>query len=401
MTDPSQHPSLDDEHNTPTFASESGTALAMSVANSVSRFGTTDPSTPPPPMVLSIGTYVRHKKGVIQPSLGLSIAERAEEMRKHLGFDHTIRTHRLSPASLVMTCRDFYAYLEYARTVEHACYPSTFQSWIKDLSLGKKAPEGSGITRDYAATTINRMAAAVRTLMKEAGRQGYLHPQVAKAFQEDVEMVKEEAHKHYQRPNNRVEIKSDAMLEMIELTEGDRRLALRNRALLLTLASTGLRVDSFRRLRLDQIVRREKQDWAFRVMGKNEKKTRDVPMSDDAYAAIQTWVAARPVRSPYIFTRFDGGNSEHGNGRLSDQPLSSVSIWRIVKRYGAAVGLLDAQTQESIIKPHDFRRFVGTRVAKKHGPKQAQLQLGHKHIATTLDNYVLEEPDAGVVNDLF
>ena len=65
------------------------------------------------------------------------------------------------------------------------------------------------------------------------------------------------------------------------------------------------------------------------------------------------------------------------------------------------MGLVDAETLESIIKPHDFRRFVGTRVAKKRGPKQAQLQLGHKHIATTLDNYVLEEPESGVTNDLF
>jgi integrase len=86
---------------------------------------------------------------------------------------------------------------------------------------------------------------------------------------------------------------------------------------------------------------------------------------------------------------------------LSDQPLSAKSVWQIVKRYGAQVGLVDAQTNVSIIKSHDFRRFVGTRVAKKRGPKQAQLQLGYKHIATTLDNYVLEEPAPGVVNDLF
>jgi len=280
-------------------------------------------------------------------------------------------------------------------------YVEEYKSSDEPLGPGQERDIWVTVAPSGARTAGERRIAVDLKRLKEAGRQGYLHPQVAKAFQEDVEMVKEEAHKHYQRPNNRVEIKSDAMLEMIELTEGDRRLALRNRALLLTLASTGLRVDSFRRLRLDQIVRREQLDWAFRVMGKNEKKTRDVPMSDDAYDAIQTWVAARPVRSPYIFTRFDGGSSENGNGRLSDQPLSSVSIWRIVKRYGAAVGLLDIETQESIIKPHDFRRFVGTRVAKKHGPKQAQLQLGHKHIATTLDNYVLEEPDAGVVNDLF
>src|SRR5260370_9361285 len=136
-------------------------------------------------------------------------------------------------------------------------------------------------------------------------------------------------------------------------------------------------------------------------MGKQyEVKFRDVSLSDEAYTAISGSVAAGPKTSASIFTHFEGGNSEYPNARLSESPLSSVSIWRIVKRYGAAVGLVDAETLESIIKPHDFRRFVGTRVAKKRGPKQAQLHLGHRHIATTLDNYAFEEPESAVPTDL-
>jgi len=350
---------------------------------------------PPPLMALSIGTYVRHNNGNIQPSAGLSIEERAREMRAHLGFDQSILSHLLDPSSLRIYCRDFYAYLEFASTIEHACYPATFARWINHLARAKKP----GSQRGYAASTINRMAAAVRKMMKEASRQGYIHPLTAKAFGE-VEGASEQGLKENHRPHNRVEIKADAMREMTELADGGRLLELRNRAILLTLASTGLRVNTFRQLRLEQIVRRE-HDWAFHIRSKNEVKFRDVPMSDEAYTAIQAWVAARPKTSAYIFTHFEGGNSEYPNARLSESPLSSVSIWRIVKRYGAAVGLVDAETLESIIKPHDFRRFVGTRVAKKRGPKQAQLQLGHKHIATTLDNYVLEEPESGVTNDLF
>lgn len=353
------------------------------------------PSSPPPPVALSIGTYVRHNRGEIKPSASLTIEERALEMQAHLGFDQSILSHLLDPSSLRIYCRDFYAYLEFAGTVERACYPSTFAQWINHLARAKK----SGSERGYSAATINRMAAAVRKTMKEASRQGYVHPLTAKAFQE-VEGASERGLKENQRPHNRVEIKADAMREMTELANGDRLLGLRNRAILFTLASTGLRVDTFRQLRLDQIVRRE-SDWAFHIRSKNEVKFRDVPMSDEAYKAIQAWIAARPRNSAYIFTHFEGGKSESNNARLSDQPLSSVSVWRIVKRYGAEVGLVDPETLESTIKPHDFRRFVGTRIAKKRGPKQAQLQLGHKHIATTLDNYVLEEPEAGVTNDLF
>ena len=363
-------------------------------ASDASLFGLSAFS-PPSAMALSIGTYVRHHHGTVKPALGLSIQERAAELQAHLGFDQSILAHQLDPSSLRMYCRDFYAYLEFAGTIERACYPATFAQWINHLA--KARPPGK--ERGYAASTINRMAAAVRKLMKEASKQGYVHPLVAKAFGE-VEGASERGLKQNQRPHNRVEIKADAMREMMALSEGERLLELRNRALLLTLASTGLRVNTFRQLRLDQIVRRE-QDWAFRIRSKNEVRFRDVPMSDAAYQAIGAWIAARPKESAYIFTHFEGGHAESENPRLSDQPLSSVSVWRIVKRYGAQVGLVDAQTLTSTIKPHDFRRFVGTRIAKTRGPKQAQLQLGHKQIATTLDNYVLDEPEAGVANHLF
>ncbi len=352
-------------------------------------------SSPSPLMALSVGTYVRHNSGKIKPSTELSIEKRAQEMQAHLGFDQSILSHHLDASSLRIYCRDFYAYLEFAGTVEQACYPTKFAQWINHLAREKKP----GAARGYSAATINRMAAAIRKMMKEASHQGYVHPLTAKAFQE-VEGARMQGLKENQRPHNRVEIKADAMREMVDLAEGDHLLALRNRALLLTLASTGLRVDTFRQLKLDQIVRRD-SDWAFHIRSKNEVKYRDVPMSDEAYQAIQAWVAVRPKPSAYIFTHFDGGKSEGEHTRLSDQPLSAVSVWRIVKQYGTQVGLVDAETQEATIKPHDFRRFVGTRVAKKRGPKQAQLQLGHKRIATTLDNYVLEEPEAGVTNDLF
>lgn len=358
-----------------------------------SAFFATTP--PPPPMALSRGTYVHYNSGVIEPSRGLSIDQRAERMQRHLGFDHTICSHQVNANTLRMYCRDFYAYLEFAGSVELACYPTTFARWVNHLSRVKKPDSDSG----YSAATINRMASSVRTIMKTAGAQGYVHPLVAKAF-EEVEGASERALKGNKRKNGQVDIKPEAMREMVDLAEGDRRLQLRNLAILLTLASTGLRVDTFRMLSLSQIVRRE-HDWAVRIMSKNEVKPRDVPMSDDAYEAIQAWLAARPVPSPYIFTHFEGGNSESEHVRLSDQPLSAKSIWQIVKRYGAEVGLVDPETLRGTIKPHDFRRFVGKRVIKTRGVKQAQVILGHKHPSTTLHSYDIEEPEDGATNNLF
>ncbi len=64
----------------------------------------------------------------------------------------------------------------------------------------------------------------------------------------------------------------------------------------------------------------------------------------------------------------------------------------MVQRYAAAVGL-------EHIKPHDFRRFVGTKLAKRD-IRLAQNQLGHKRIETTSQNYVLDAVRLGVTDDL-
>ncbi len=51
---------------------------------------------------------------------------------------------------------------------------------------------------------------------------------------------------------------------------------------------------------------------------------------------------------------------------------------------------LAGQVELSHIKPHDFRRFVGTQLAK-HDIRKAQKALGHKRIDTTARHYVLDE----------
>jgi integrase len=100
-------------------------------------------------------------------------------------------------------------------------------------------------------------------------------------------------------------------------------------------------------------------------------------------------VVARPVASGYIFTGFAG----RGSRDPQTSHIHQVSGWEIVKRYAAKCGL------ESI-KPHDFRRFVGTTLAKVDA-RQAQKALGHKSIDTTYKHYVLDEMQVGLTDNLF
>ncbi len=52
------------------------------------------------------------------------------------------------------------------------------------------------------------------------------------------------------------------------------------------------------------------------------------------------------------------------------------------------------------VKPHDFRRFVGTQFAKRD-IRKAQKVLGHKRIDTTAQHYVLDELAEGLPDDLY
>src|SRR5260221_422477 len=153
---------------------ERGLCMSEDTMNLV-PYGVTHIPPPPPAMVLSVGSYRRHNDGWIKPSEGLPIDERAAEIRAHLGFDASLRAHRLSPSSTRMTNRDFYAYLEYAGTIEHALYPSTFQSWVSEMARGT-----------FAAATINRMKSNCACLLEEAGKQGFVHRLVAEAFGQAV-----------------------------------------------------------------------------------------------------------------------------------------------------------------------------------------------------------------------
>jgi integrase len=104
--------------------------------------------------------------------------------------------------------------------------------------------------------------------------------------------------------------------------------------------------------------------------------------------AVQESIQRRPVLSEYIFTSFST------RGALpSPDPISEVTVWNIVQRYADQCGLHH-------IKPHDFRRFVGTQLASKD-IRKAQKALGHKRIDTTAKHYVLDDLEIGLTDNLY
>jgi len=124
------------------------------------------------------------------------------------------------------------------------------------------------------------------------------------------------------------------------------------------------------------------------VLGKNQTEARTAPLSHEAYASIQAWLARRPVESAYLFTSFAGKGH-----RPTARPMHLSAAWRAVQRAARRVGLAH-------VKPHDFRRFVGTELAKRD-IRLAQKALGHKCIETTARHYVLDELAGGLTDGLY
>ncbi len=127
------------------------------------------------------------------------------------------------------------------------------------------------------------------------------------------------------------------------------------------------------------------------IAGKNKVEPEPRALGKAARAAIADWLIARRaagIESPYIFTGFGG----RGDRDPSTQPIHRVNAWEMVQRYAKRVGL-------EHIKPHDFRRFLGTQLAKKD-IRLAQKQLGHADISTTARAYVLDGVALCVTDDL-
>lgn len=291
-------------------------------------------------------------------------------------FDAAILAGQLAASSIAMYQRDFGAYLIFAGSLYESIQAATLARWRTTLAQ----------ETTMSPNTINRMLSAVKRIMKEAAAQGYLSHELAAAF-EQVAGVKNVAMKERIKTNARVRIEPTEMRTVCDTPSAEKLIGLRDTALLSTLASSGLRVSELAGLTSSQI-KRKKGGYVLLVRGKNDVEFREAPLSQEAHGHIQAWLQARTVASGYIFTAFDGRGE-----RLTDRPLSVEAIWRTVRKYSQSAGMED-------VKPHDFRRFVGTELARKD-IRQAQKALGHKRIETTARHYVLDELEVGLTDNLY
>lgn len=142
----------------------------------------------------------------------------------------------------------------------------------------------------------------------------------------------------------------------------------RNRAILETLYSCGLRVSELCDLKISNIYEKE---GFIQVFGKGRKE-RIVPIAESALKEIKKYFAFRyelDVKSGYedlvFLNRF---------GRR----LSRIMVFNIVKRYCEEAGV------QKEISPHTFRHTFATHLLEGGANLRAiQMMLGHEQITTT------------------
>jgi integrase len=310
--------------------------------------------------------------------------EKRRRTRELLGWNDSILAGQVSPSTCKQYTEDFFDYLRFARSPQGALDSAIFSQWRTDLVeriylVPDKESPGEMVEKQLSPNTINRMLAAVRHMMMEAEEKKLVPPGTFDQFNR-VRGVSVKGLKERLKPNARVRITPQEMRLLTEQPDAGHLIGLRDLALLHTFGN-GPRISEICDITRHRL-RPRGRGYVVEVRGKNKTEHRDVPLTREAYAAIQAWFAARPVDSPYIFTRFDG-RGEDAHSRLSAESLTRQGAWKIIKGYMVKIGLPDA-------KPHDLRRLVGTELAKKN-PRIGQLVLGHASIETFYKHYVLDE----------
>lgn len=216
----------------------------------------------------------------------------------------------------------------------------------------------------YSPNTINSALSGIKSIFSAACAAGDVSVGVYTQVRA-IASVSTRALRDRLRPSK--DILTDAsVMAILDAIDTTTLKGLRDRAILCVLATTGVRIEELSEIKLS--------DWdvtgsRLTVRGKTDTYPRLVPVSFVATNAMTKWLFARNFVSEWVFTSF-AGRSLVGQ----DKPITTQ---------GAYNAVVEAAKQAGVnISPHDFRRYVATRLASEN-IVQAQAVLGHASIMTT------------------
>lgn len=209
--------------------------------------------------------------------------------------------------------------------------------------------------------TQNYYLIALRAFLKYLAREG-----LSVLSPEKIELAK--------TPDRELDLISTQDLErLLEAPSGDDLAALRDKAILELLFSTGMRVSELCSLSRDIDLARDE----FSVRGKGEK-VRVVFLSLSAKNAIKQYLDKRTDVDDALFIHIGRGGEKTLAKKEGSLRLTTRSVERLVKHYAIKSGISKKVT------PHVIRHSFATDLLQNGADiRSVQALLGHANIATT------------------
>ncbi len=263
--------------------------------------------------------------------------------------------------------------------VERAASPHTLKGYREDLETfvayfresDGRCPEPSGLTAvelrgylsalheaEYAKTSIARKLASLRSFYRFGQREGWATSNPAKALRNPRKARKLP---HF--------LSTDEIGKLLATPPRDEALGLRDRAILETLYSAGLRVSELVGVNDGDL---DFEQQIVRVRGKGRKE-RLAPLGSYAMRALERWLEVRKL-SP----KESGGREAPTFVNRFGNRLTARSVGRMLEKHLKISGL-DGRTS-----PHTLRHSFATHLLDRGADiRSVQELLGHKSLETT------------------
>lgn len=166
----------------------------------------------------------------------------------------------------------------------------------------------------------------------------------------------------------------DELKRLFESQDLAKRSGLRDKAILETLFSTGLRVSELINLNIEDI---NLDTGEFAVIGKG-RKVRTVYLSEAAKLWLARYLHTRRDSFKPLFIRYSGRKMDDGDTDGNSLRLTVRSVQRLVKKYTTKSGIMVDAT------PHTLRHSFATGLLRQGADlRSVQELLGHSNVSTT------------------
>lgn len=276
-------------------------------------------------------------------------------MRRHLGqfLRHLQRERDASEHTVKAYREDLSALAEYLAD-DDGRTPDPPQITVPDLR-GYMAALGEA---GYAKSSVSRRMAAVRSFFRFARREGWVASSPAEALRNPR---KSQKLPHF--------LSSEEVARLLSAPPADKPQGLRDRAILETLYSAGLRVSELVGASDGDL---DLEQGLLHVRGKGRKE-RLTPLGSYATSAIEAWLAKRNVA-----TDEPGGEETPLFTNRFGNRLTTRSVARLLEKHLAIAGL-DPRTS-----PHTLRHSFATHLLDRGADiRSVQELLGHSSLVTT------------------